>query len=548
MAKKPKWLSPDEPLRHPDHPRPVSRREFIRQGFIGGSAMVTGGSLLNLLLQPQLARAATGVTTIDSDIAGWASSAGCPVNAQGAGKIPFICFDLAGGANLAGSNVMVGGPGGQSDFLSAAGYSKLGLPADRVPGLGFTDSTLGLMFHSQSALLAGILTTFTSASDNTVNGFVIPAVSDNDTNTNPHNPLYGIAKAGAKGSLLSLIGSVASVSGGNSMSPTVLIDPSLQPTKISQPSDDLALVDTGNLSAVLTNPVDVVHVMEAVTRISHAGITNSNIRGSLGGLNQSLQDSLLCSYAKSADTSNLFSSPTALDPTDATIQGIFAPAGGLNSNSEFRKTASVMKLVVNGYAGAGSITMGGYDYHTGDRKTGELRDLRAGYCIGACLQYAKAMGVPLMIYVFSDGSLFSNGTIDNQTISDGIVTLQSGKGVWTGDNSSTACAFSLVYDPRLQPTLTNGNNQIGYFQTTGSVATNSVTTTNKIKITAAKDVNSLVYTVLLNYMALHDQTNAVTNFVNTFSNQTLGTSGTALEDLIVLNQLSSVSGGKIVPL
>ena len=64
-----------------------------------------------------------------------------------------------------------------------------------------------------------------------------------------------------------------------------------------------------------------------------------------------------------------------------------------------------MKLVVEGYAGAGTISMGGFDYHTGDRSTGELRDLRAGRCIGACLEFAARRGKPLMIYVFSDGSL-----------------------------------------------------------------------------------------------------------------------------------------------
>ena len=47
-----------------------------------------------------------------------------------------------------------------------------------------------------------------------------------------------------------------------------------------------------------------------------------------------------------------------------------------------------MKLVVEGYAGAGTISMGGFDYHTGDRATGEVRDLRAGRCMGACLEYA----------------------------------------------------------------------------------------------------------------------------------------------------------------
>ena len=62
-----------------------------------------------------------------------------------------------------------------------------------------------------------------------------------------------------------------------------------------------------------------------------------------------------------------------------------------------------MKLVVNGFSGAGTVTMGGFDYHTGDRATGELRDLRAGRCMGACLEYAARRNKPLMMYVFSDG-------------------------------------------------------------------------------------------------------------------------------------------------
>ena len=40
---------------------------------------------------------------------------------------------------------------------------------------------------------------------------------------------------------------------------------------------------------------------------------------------------------------------------------------------------------------------------------GEARDLRAGQCMGAWLEYAARANRPLMIYVFSDGSLSSNG-------------------------------------------------------------------------------------------------------------------------------------------
>ena len=105
-----------------------------------------------------------------------------------------------------------------------------------------------------------------------------------------------------------------------------------------------------------------------------------------------------------------------------------------------------MKLVLNGFAGAGCITMGGFDYHTGERGTGEARDLRAGRCMGACLEYAARLGVPLMMYVFSDGSVASNGRIDDSA-------QGRGKGEWTGDNQSTAASFFLVYNPAGRPQL-----------------------------------------------------------------------------------------------
>ena len=91
-------------------------------------------------------------------------------------------------------------------------------------------------------------------------------------------------------------------------------------------------------------------------------------------------------------------------PTSSAPTGIFTQAE-YDADNEFRKTAAVMKMVINGYAGAGTVTMGGYDYHGQGRNTGETRNFRAGRCIGACLEYAARMSKPLMIYVFSDGSL-----------------------------------------------------------------------------------------------------------------------------------------------
>ncbi|HEY8941679.1 MAG TPA: hypothetical protein VIM59_15875, partial [Cellvibrio sp.] len=101
MAKYKKPLHPDAPLLLNNHRRPITRREMIAQGFKLGSGTLIGGSLFSILTQPGYA-AEVGLS---ADIA--AVRDACGIAAQGAGKIPFICFDLAGGANFAGSNVLI---------------------------------------------------------------------------------------------------------------------------------------------------------------------------------------------------------------------------------------------------------------------------------------------------------------------------------------------------------------------------------------------------------------------------------------------------------
>lgn len=516
MAKKQTPLHPDAPLRLNDHPRPMTRRELIAQSFLVGGATVVGGPLLGLYGSPAQA-------ALSADII--AKRAACGIAAQGNGKIPFICFDLAGGANLVGSNVLVGQKGGQMDFLSAAGYSKQGLPATMAPTASqaanatLIDTSLGLAFHADSAILRGIKTRVAAGTSAKTNGAVIAARSENDTSNNPHNPMYGIYKAGASGSLLSLIGSVNSDSGGNSMSPSGMMNLEVRPTKVDNPNDVTGLVDVGDLVSIM-NQQDTVAVMESMYRLSDAKLKNVATGTTRDA---ALKELMRCGYVKSADLADRFGDPSSINPlADPDIvgpAGIFTSAE-FNADSELRKTASVMKLVVNGYAGAGTITMGGFDYHTGDRATGERRDFRAGTCIGACLEYAARKNMPLMIYVFSDGSLFSNGMVDNSV--DG-----RGKGQWTGDDQQTASSFFLVYNPGSRAILMDGTSadpaaismaqrvhqQIGYFRASGDVETGSSP--------AGNNVNLLVETLILNYMALHGEQ---ANFGTLFKGHGLGNS------------------------
>jgi hypothetical protein len=522
-------LEVGEPLRHESHKKPVTRRDFLAQGFVTGAATVLTPAALTAMLNPRSAHAA-----LSGDIAAMKGLNDCNI-APGNRKIPFICFDLAGGANIAGSNVLVGQSGGQMDFLSTQGYSKLGLPGDMLPSNPtFVNTEFGLAFHARSAFLRGLLEMTTAPTRAGVNGAVIAARSENDTGNNPHNPMYGLAKAGvgglgAKGELLTLIGSQNSESGGNSMAPAMLMDPSLRPTKIDRRSDVVGLVDTGALGTILGNSNDTIHVLESMVSISRDKLQRVNTELPMEGtvdLDVETRRRAKCAYVKTADTINTFGNPAALDPAaDPDITAIFGANFG--GNNEFQKTASVMKLVIEGNAGAGTVSMGGFDYHTGDRATGERRDLLAGRCMGACLEFAARNQQPLMLYVFSDGSLSSNGMVDNST--DG-----GGKGVWTGDNQATAASFFLVYNPpRLggKPQLIGEgtataarHQQLGVYSAGGDVMNNSSP--------AANNVNLLVQTVLLNYMALHGQS----GLFNTQFGTALGT-GTSLDAMTAFSPI-----------
>lgn len=514
--KPPRKLALHEPIRHENHGRPRTRRDFLGRGLITGAAYITAPTFFSLFANPRLAEAALAndIQTLAQD---------CGIVTQGAGKIPFIAFDLAGGANLNGSEALIGGQGGQLDFLSAAGYANLGLPGDMVPNApnpksptnNWIDTSLGLAWHSDGGMLRGILSRTAVGTRAGVNGAVIPALSENDTMNNPHSPLYGIAMTGSNGALLTLIGSEPTVSGGNSVAPADMINPTLQPTVVDQASDVTGLVNTGQLGTLFTNPSDAVAVLESIERIS-GGTDPNAFGGKLGQVNMLTRDTaiktaLRCGYVKSADLVNTFGNPATLNPNlDTNIvgsSGIFSQAE-YAASSDYQTTGAIMKMVINGFAGAGTIEMGGFDYHGQGRATGEDRNFQAGVCIGACLEYAARVGMPLMLYIFSDGSLNANGMVDNTP--DG-----RGKFMWASDNQTTAASIILVYNPKSRPMLLHGatSQQIGFYDPGGSVDTTGSP--------AANSVEQLVETVILNYMALHGTQG---QFASLFPNQGLGNS------------------------
>jgi hypothetical protein len=116
--------------------------------------------------------------------------------------------------------------------------------------------------------------------------------------------------------------------------------------------------------------------------------------------------------------------------------------------------------------------------------------------------------------VFSDGSLASDGVLDNSA--DG-----RGKGVWRGDNSSTSASLILVFDPAGRPQLVGPGAQIGYYRPDGSIETAATRVSNNVTL--------LAQSIVLNYMALH---NDVGNFANALPGHGLGSTPADLNALI----------------
>jgi hypothetical protein len=512
MSKRSDRTAPPAPYRYPDHPKPVTRRQFLAQGFLSGAAWIAAPSLLGLF-KSQEARAQAVVE--------------CGLGAAG-GKLPFLVFDLGGGASIAGSNVLVG-TNTQLDPLSAEGYVKMGLPTDRTPAdpafvadISDTvtndplilpgDPGFGLAFHSESALLRGIRMRASDSTLQRVNGCIFCARSDNDTGNNPHNPIYGINAAGADGALLALVGTESSDSGGRSDVPTSMFDPTVRPTRTASPSDARGLIDTGKLVELLDDPADAAAVMAAAESISGAKLAKLPETD----LVKSLVD---CAYQETTDLVGSFGDPDIIDPTlDPQVTSVVSP--GDFDVSELRKSATVAKLVLDSFAGAGTIEFGGYDYHDGTRATGERKDQIAGEAIGTALEIAANKGRPLVIYLLSDGSVSSDGAADNSADGDG-------KLVWRGDSSSTAATVMLVFDPDGRPGLTATGNQIGTYRSTGSVETDGSL--------IGDNVTALAYAVVLNYLALHNEVGEMSSVA---PGSPLGTSAAALDPLTAFAPLA----------
>lgn len=474
------------PMYHNGH-QLKSRRDFLAQGFLGMTAFALAPTALSLLSN-----------------AAYAQATGCVAPAR-SGMTPVIIIDLAGGGNIAGSNVMVGGAGGQMDFLS--GYQSLGLPPDFHPSLRAPVTEMGLAFHPDSGMLRGIQSVAATTTRSNVEGAIFCSTSDDDTGNNQSNPLYWLAKAGAVGELRPLAGTNQTDSGGNSQSPVESLNPAIAPVKISTNQDAVNLVSLGNRFNEFVGNAGSAGIIDTAARISNKKLSMISTRS----LPDKIKALIGCSFNQTNEQISKFTGQ-AVSSDQAADPAIFNTFARITNQGIRDRSRPIVKLVLDGYIGAGTIVLGGYDYHDSTRTSGDARDFELGQLIGAIMETAALKQRDVVVYVLTDGGVAAATTTDS-----------TGKFIWTGDSGQRSSTFMMVYKKDGRPLIRGTNRQIGYFKANGSVEGAALLTSNSVVLTSKA--------MVANYLALHGKEGNLANVVgdNPFS--------TTLDKYLVFDKL-----------
>lgn len=461
-----------------NHGPPKTRRDFLSSGLIGISTSVIMPGVLDLI-NPKKAFGA-----IDCSAAG---TAGMP---------PFLVFDLAGGANIPLGNVLVGKNGSQENFINDAAAANLGSPSDRNPlnNPQLVDNELGLLFHANSAFLAGLRSATEDTTRANIEGLVLATRTGDDTRSNPSNPVHFIMQGGLKGSLIDFIGNGQ----GNALGRSVAPDDGLTSASnaiVQNPDQAVSLVAAGLLDTIL--PGQTERILQAARSMSE----NKLKAFAEKDLPSQISELINCGYVKSIENLKQFTPDVvnpANDPIVAAVTGLNRVATDQRIPNQFQvangnddSVTTIAKMVIDGYAGAGTISLGGYDYHGQSRANTAQRDFDAGRSVGMAIEMAARKQKPLVVSVLTDGGVSSSGgAVDNDPRAAGGFSFRS-------DSGTRSASFMLVYNPVGKAEVLRSRQIGSYLDDSGAVDQNATVISNS--------ATNMAKAMALNYLALADK-------------------------------------------
>jgi hypothetical protein len=382
--------------------KPVTRRSLLAQGMVSGVGYLALPSIIDLVFQRQ----AYGQDALV-----------CKPPMNGNDVLPsFLQIELSGGWSAA-RNFAFGKQknGGAYQPLAAASYATIGLGTTAAP----TDPSrmveamvngapnpnyIGGPMVLNSNFLAGLIAFTTPEARAKMTIAAIAGISGDDTANNPLNVAQLAAQVVNAGreQLVQLVGT-----GGrpNTLGRTAAVDvgdnPALSKAPIQAPADALSLVDPGLLASRLT-PEAVKKIADEVKRMSESQLMKFQQQS----LSKQVADLVRCGYLGSKDLLGGMDASRIdprLDPLVTALPG--NPLANPAANPIGARVATIAKLLTDGMSAAGTIEIGGYDYHGEGLATQNRKDAEAGAAVGTALQIAHAKGVPMFIAVTSDGSV-----------------------------------------------------------------------------------------------------------------------------------------------
>ncbi len=409
-------------MRHQDHPRPATRREFLAQGMVQASSFLMMPAILKGMFGSEIAQAV------------------CPSSGNLPGLLPLIILDMAGGAGLHG-NFIAGKEGGAQDYLSS--YMTMGVPFNPGSTPGSVDTRFGApMWTTVSNIRKGMLGKMSTQAMANTSIMTVCHTSADDSKGNRHSPLILASKAGAAGTVLRTGVGL----GGNSSSP--IVDQSLIPFQMRSPTSLRDLFGYGSVSVLDTDPAKQAF-SAAIHKLGQAQAPLLQPLANAAGLNNAFE----CAHlAQGALVGNLAALDARLDPAVQAVYGVTATSTDTTS-----VRAAVAYHVLQGHTGPGVIQIGGCDYHTSDRTTGNTKDEEIGVELGRILELARRLGKGVVVVGISDGSVYSS-----QTVLDPVTQELA----WIGDAGSKGMSFLACYKTTGKPTVQKS--QIGHFLNTSN--------------------------------------------------------------------------------
>jgi hypothetical protein len=407
----------------PGHARPLNRRDLLKAGLIN----FAGGLLLPSISSRALA-ASTGCQ---------ATSVSLPA---------FIEINLPGGAGLMANIVPF-----DKDRLLLPSYSKMGMGTSPNITRMFGNVPFNTASGFYSSFIAGGFNQSTVA--NKTVAFSVSVKSQDDSDGNLLSALGLVAKAGVAGTTLPILQNtgVESVQQFHTNGSAVYVPPA--PLRVGDFNDILngvrlngaianILNDSGRTQQGLLKLIRDLSALRA-TRIQSSSST-------------ALSDAVRCQLERNRQF--VTSPASSLDPRVVpALSQIWGLTASTLSSSASLISASIVYNTLIGNATAGSLLIGGFDYH--GLSTTFSKDKEAADMIKKVLQSAEALGKPVFIYVTSDGSVGS-GDSPTSTLND-----------FTIDRGDAGLSLMFAYSPTGRPLLSLGPDgkeefQLGHFDRT----------------------------------------------------------------------------------